>query len=102
MRLRSWMSWRRGSVALTKYERPDVVWIRWVDSCNLFRDRWAAWEDLDLHEEETFCETVAFLVAETDHSLFLAGSMSEAEIGSVMQIPKVCVRERRSVLKGDM
>ena len=83
---------------MTKHEKPEPVYLRWVDSCNLFLDRWASSDDLDEHEEETFCETVGFLVAETDHSLYVAGSLAPSEIGSVMQIPRVAVKEQAYLL----
>lgn len=73
------------------------VWVRWIDSANLFQDRWAAEEELDRHMEQTFCETVGFLLRENTHSLYLAGSVAPEEIGSVMQIPKVAIVERHDL-----
>lgn len=83
---------------LTRFDEPDPIYIRWVDSCNLFLDRWASPDDLEEHHEETFCETIGFLVAENDHSLYVAGSLAPNEIGSVMQIPRVSVKERAYLL----
>ena len=83
---------------MEKHESPEPVYIRWVDSCNLFLDRWASQDDLDEHDEETFCETIGFLVAENEHSLYVAGSLAPSEIGSVMQIPRVSVVEQAYLL----
>lgn len=79
-------------------KRP-VVWVRWVDSASLFiDDRWTDETELDQHMAETFCETVGFLIRENQHSLFLAGSVAPDEIGSVLQIPKVAVVDRRPLI----
>ena len=83
---------------MLKHEHPEPIYIRWVDSCNLFLDRWASQDDLDEHDEETYCETIGFLVAENDHSLYVAGSLAPTEIGSVMQIPRVSVVEQAYLL----
>lgn len=48
-----------------------------------------------LPEDETFCETVGWLVKENDHSLYVAGHVHPDEVGSVMQIPRVAVKETR-------
>lgn len=73
------------------------VYVAWVDSANLFQDRWAKESDLDDYDEETICETLGFLVKENDHSYFVAGSRAPDEIGSVMQIPKIAVKELRDI-----
>ena len=83
---------------MRKFDEPRLVHLRWADSCNLFQDRWASMDDLDEFEAETFCETVGWLVAETDRSLFVAGSLAPCEIGSVMQIPRVAVVRELAVL----
>lgn len=83
---------------MTKYEKPEPLYVKWVDSANLFEDRWARPEDLDAHDEVTFCETVGWLVAENEWALYVAGSLSPEEIGSVMQIPRVAVVKRVPVL----
>lgn len=87
-----------GGLYVLKHDRPRLVHVRWVDSCNLFQDRWASMDDLDEYAEETFCETAGWLVAETSHSLFVAGSLAPCEIGSVMQIPRVAVVKELAVL----
>lgn len=83
---------------MKKHEEPAPIYLKWVDSANLFQDRWAAKDDLEEHDEETYCETIGFLVAENSHSLYIAGSLAPSEIGSVMQIPRVAVVERGSLL----
>jgi len=87
-----------GGSIVEKHDKPEPVYVKWVDSCNLFLDRWATPDDLDDHDEETICETIGFLVAENDHSLYIAGSLAPVEIGSVMQIPRVAVVERAYLL----
>jgi hypothetical protein len=75
-----------------------IQWIRWVDSSALFHgDRWVDETDLDAHMTETFCETVGFLIRENDHSIYVAGSVAQEEIGSVTQIPKDAIRDRREL-----
>jgi hypothetical protein len=76
------------------------VWVRWVDSANLFGDRWAKLEEID--DLETYCETLGFLVKENDHSIYVAGSIAPEEVGSVMQIPKVAVKELKEVGDGEV
>lgn len=78
--------------------RDDLrkVYVLWVDSANLFEDRWAKLDDID--DEETFCETMGFLVKENDHSIFVAGSVAPDEIGSVMQIPRVAIKQQRELI----
>jgi hypothetical protein len=75
------------------------VHIKWVDSANLFGDRWGKLEDID--DDETFCETMGFLVKENDHSVYVAGSVSPEEVGSVMQIPRVAIKELRDLETGE-
>lgn len=82
---------------MTKPDPYPLVLLKWVDSANLFQDRWASPDQLDEHDEETFCETVGWLVGENDHSLYVASSLAPSEIGSVMQIPRCCVRDRREM-----
>ncbi len=79
---------------MKKYPDPEPIYIKWVDSCNIALDRWTTLEDLDNYVEQTFCETLGFLVAENEHSLWVAGSLAPEEIGSVMQIPLVSIQER--------
>ena len=81
---------------------PPAVYVRWVDSANLFLDRWARLDDLDEHDAETFCETLGWLVGENAHSLYVASSLAPEEIGSVMQIPRVAVVERRQPRLGEL
>jgi hypothetical protein len=75
-------------------ETYELLLLKWVDSCNLFQDRWASPESLNDHDEETFCETAGWLVGENSHSLYIASSISPDEIGSVMQIPRSAIRSR--------
>lgn len=75
----------------------NAVYVRWVDSCNLFGDRWASRDDLTEAQQEHHCHTLGFVVDENSHSLYVAGSLAPEEIGSVMQIPKVAVVERRDL-----
>ena len=82
---------------MNKPETYALVLLKWVDSCNLFQDRWASPDSLDEHDEETFCETVGWIVGENDHSLYIASSLAPNEIGSVMQIPRSAVRGRREM-----
>jgi hypothetical protein len=79
---------------MRKPEVRPLVRLRWVDSANLFGDRWASVDELDVHDGETFCETVGWVVGENDHSVYVAGSVAPEEIGSVMQIPLCAVRSR--------
>ena len=76
------------------------VHIKWVDSANLFGDRWGKLEDID--DEETLCETMGFLVKENDHSVYIAGSVATEEIGSVMQIPRVAIKEFKEISSGQV
>lgn len=76
-------------------ERP--VEVEWIDSANLFGDRWAKREELDEHTTPMSCFTVGYVVLENDHSLYLAGSRNEYEIGSVMQIPLAAILNRREL-----
>jgi hypothetical protein len=74
--------------------------IHWVDSANLFGDRWAEHADINAHQDENLCRTTGYLVGENAHSVYIASSLSPTEIGSVMQIPNSAIR-RRTPLKGD-
>lgn len=77
-----------------------IIYVKWVDSTTLFySERWTDETDLDRHQDETFCETVGFLIRENQHSLYVAGSVAPEEIGSVTQIPKVAVKERHDLCR---
>jgi hypothetical protein len=87
---------------LARPQRPGrrrvkpMLYLRWVDSTTLFYgERWTDPAELDKYDTETFCETVGFLIRENDHSIYVAGSVAPDEIGSVTQIPKVAVVDRR-------
>ena len=75
----------------------DLVLVEWVDSANLFGDRWASREDLDQHEKQTVCRTAGWAVHENTHSLYVASSVSPDEIGSVMQIPLAAILKRQGL-----
>jgi hypothetical protein len=79
---------------MEKHDDPTPVWVRWVDSANLFHDRWASPDRLDDCDDEVVCETLGWVVGENDHSVFVAGSIAPAEIGSVMQIPRAAIKEQ--------
>jgi len=71
------------------------VYLRWVDSCQLGGTAWTAREEFDSTKGETFCETLGWLIDENLHSFYVAGHVSPEEYGSVMQIPRVAVKELR-------
>lgn len=75
-----------------------TVWIKWIDSCH-----YGGWHPIKEHKflkvEDMSCETVGFLVGESEHAIEVAQSTTDEEIDAVMVIPKVCILEIRDLAK---
>ena len=67
------------------------VYVLWVDSTIHDGGGWIA--NGELPEDETLCATLGWLVKENEHSYYVAGHKHPDEVGCVMQIPKVAVKE---------
>jgi hypothetical protein len=77
--------------------KRKAVWVKWVDSYNLFGDRWGDPEKVpaECKDPDAYCYTLGWIVHEDDQWLALAGSQAPAEVGSVMVIPKTAIRKRK-------
>ena len=75
-----------------------TVWIKWIDSSH-----YGGWHLIKEHKllkpEDMSCESVGFLVGESEHAIEIAQSTTTEEIDAIMVIPKVCVLEIRDLGK---
>lgn len=80
------MSWER------------TVWIKWIDSSH-----YGGWHEIKEHKfltvENMSCESVGFLIGESEHAIELAQSTTDEEIDNIMVIPKVAILEIRDLSK---
>lgn len=76
---------------------PTIVYVLWADSSGY--EGWQSVEDVRL--EEVLCESVGFLVGETNEVLALALSHCKGhdhrELGSAIVIPKRAVLQRKEL-----
>ena len=73
------------------------VYVRWVDSGR--SDGWESPEDAlkKAKEDDMTCESIAWLVGEDKDWILLSSSKHEGEVLSLLQIPRVAVKEIRTV-----
>lgn len=72
------------------------IYVKWVDSASHDYH----WTDIDkVNTEQYYCETLGFLVRETDTEIFVANSLygSHQSCCMVMGIPKVAIIKKKYV-----
>jgi hypothetical protein len=74
------------------------VWIKWIDSVH--RSGWKHTDEVEPSEvEDMTCESVGFLLHETDHAIGIIQSKNHCQIDAIMEIPKVAILEMRELNK---
>lgn len=78
--------------------RDRIVYLRWLDSCGPTGSVWI--DASQALPEVCVCESVGWIVSETDEAIMVAGhvehDISESASG-VLSIPKVAIVERRNI-----
>ncbi len=82
--------------------KQKVFLVDWIDSCG--QEGWISKDNLQVHA--TMCQTIGFLVGETDEAIALAlnrSTMGEGyrPYGEIICIPKVAIKKMRQ-LKVDL
>ena len=75
---------------------PPVLYVEWVDA--LVDSGWEKFDKVsDIHK----CQSVGFLVRETDNSIILAAAVSEdtdgKEANATIAIPKAWIKKKRRI-----
>lgn len=75
-------------------EPEKIIWIKWVDSNHSYG--WTDKKDsTPLSWEKMMCETVGYLLKETDYSYQVVQSLGGEQVDAIMEIPKCCIQEIR-------
>ena len=78
---------------LTKLESKPLVKVVWSDSIQDISG-WVDEESYDfcLHEESMRMETTGYCIKSTDNAIFVAQSIGNDKIASVISIPSGCIK----------
>ena len=84
--------------------RPDAEYVRWVDSSAIRGKTWFDLDDVKDSNEPDRCETVGFVIAESDESIMLtlsyigaAGTRTNESVEPPLIIPKVAITHRQKL-----
>lgn len=77
-------------------ETPKIVWIEWLDSC--MNHGWREENSINLESGRLRCESIGFLVSETDDLVVVSASWDSVEsFADPITIPRCSITKMQEV-----